>query len=645
MSTGKRLAKRSILGTRIVAPGQDGRFYPATIQAVRSTEADRLARQPTRYTVRFDNSRKVSEYLETQLIGPGFSGVARDTQLMAGQRVYLTHVGREMEATIMSHDPVSDQLIVNISNGLQLKVRLDDIRLLESRKSSRLMNQTQDFSKLADFNIVHERKRLNSEKSSDGSDFLGSRKRRGSETLSEEEERSSGDETGAGSRLRRGRRLGHKLRKDQRRRGEECPGAEKKMFRMRRSGSPVIMTECTAAMVLMDLSCSPASRGRMSHASGHSDASSGQMSPSSSGVSSLGTSWSCPSPSPTLTPPFPLPPTDSEDPVEALLQLAAAANSRAQCSLSTSGSASQGPSGQAQVNPVTGEQESDEGIVSDQSNEFEDKKTEGVQTIYQCTWPGCHVTKDLCADIEKHVREKHLRRPAPSRPEDDDHEEEFYYNEIDIPVSLTSLNRTKSVSLCKPAPSAQTPSDKTIVITTSSKNGAKTTQGPVLSDHMDMARPPHENPEYTGGQRPILPGPAIATIISSNWTGKEAQAPATPAASGSTTATKVITASPASLNTSEVKREVATPVSSTGLMHAVPIAIPITTFTIASGQHSPGKYIRLSPKPFTSAPKSPLRRPRGDAKKCRKVYGMEHRELWCTQCKWKKACTRFGEGA
>ena len=60
---------------------------------------------------------------------------------------------------------------------------------------------------------------------------------------------------------------------------------------------------------------------------------------------------------------------------------------------------------------------------------------------------------------------------------------------------------------------------------------------------------------------------------------------------------------------------------------------------------SPGKYIRLSPKPYSTSPKSPLRRPRGDAKKCRKVYGMEHREMWCTQCKWKKACTRFGEGA
>merc|ERR1719328_820176 len=275
-----------------------------------------------------------------------------------------------MEGTIMSHDTALDQITVNLASGLQLKVRLEDIRLLESRKSSRLMNQTNtDFSKLADFNIVHERKRLNSEKSSDGSDFLGSRKRRGSETMSEEEERSSGDESGS----RTHRRSGQRLRKEGRRRGEECGDKSglRKMFQMTRSGSPVIMTECTAAMVLMDLSCSPANRGRMSHASGHSDASSGQMSPSSSGVSSLGTSWSCPSP--TLTPPFPLPPTEGEDPdpVEALLQLAA--NGR-QSSLAGTSSSSSNSSTTTNVstnpnNPP--EQESDEGIVSDQSNEFE----------------------------------------------------------------------------------------------------------------------------------------------------------------------------------------------------------------------------------------------------------------------------------
>lgn len=58
---------------------------------------------------------------------------------------------------------------------------------------------------------------------------------------------------------------------------------------------------------------------------------------------------------------------------------------------------------------------------------------------------------------------------------------------------------------------------------------------------------------------------------------------------------------------------------------------------------SPHKLLKLSPRPHS--PKMPVspRRQRGENKKCRKVYGMEHREQWCTQCKWKKACTRFGD--
>lgn len=38
---------------------------------------------------------------------------------------------------------------------------------------------------------------------------------------------------------------------------------------------------------------------------------------------------------------------------------------------------------------------------------------------------------------------------------------------------------------------------------------------------------------------------------------------------------------------------------------------------------------------------SPNKRVRGESRKCRKVYGMDNRESWCTQCKWKKACSRF----
>ncbi|XP_044934309.1 zinc finger protein 395 isoform X2 [Mustela putorius furo] len=45
----------------------------------------------------------------------------------------------------------------------------------------------------------------------------------------------------------------------------------------------------------------------------------------------------------------------------------------------------------------------------------------------------------------------------------------------------------------------------------------------------------------------------------------------------------------------------------------------------------------------TSPPRAPssARKARGEAKKCRKVYGIEHRDQWCTACRWKKACQRF----
>ena len=56
--------------------------------------------------------------------------------------------------------------IILQNGGPEVKKKLEEIRLLESRKSARLVcHNNTDFSKLADFNIVHERKRLNSETS------------------------------------------------------------------------------------------------------------------------------------------------------------------------------------------------------------------------------------------------------------------------------------------------------------------------------------------------------------------------------------------------------------------------------------------------------------------------------------------------
>lgn len=56
---------------------------------------------------------------------------------------------------------------------------------------------------------------------------------------------------------------------------------------------------------------------------------------------------------------------------------------------------------------------------------------------------------------------------------------------------------------------------------------------------------------------------------------------------------------------------------------------------------TPGHALGLSPRRVCTSRLSCNRKARGEAKKCRKVYGIEHRDQWCTACRWKKACQRF----
>ncbi|ODN02558.1 SLC2A4 regulator [Orchesella cincta] len=74
-----------------------------------------------------------------------------------------------------------------------------------------------------------------------------------------------------------------------------------------------------------------------------------------------------------------------------------------------------------------------------------------------------------------------------------------------------------------------------------------------------------------------------------------------------------------------------------------PLANPEYKLNQVQQQRKSPNNTQLNPKKRLSPKSSPVRRPRGDTKKCRKVYGMDRRDLWCTQCKWKKACTRFGD--
>ena len=52
---------------------------------------------------------------------------------------------------------MKDCVRVDIGDGSVITKRLEEIRLMESRKSARLVNSDTDFSLLADFNIVERR--------------------------------------------------------------------------------------------------------------------------------------------------------------------------------------------------------------------------------------------------------------------------------------------------------------------------------------------------------------------------------------------------------------------------------------------------------------------------------------------------------
>lgn len=164
MSTGKRLAKRSILGTRVSAPF-DGLYYSGIIQAIKNANPMDNSNEQTLYSVLFENkinNRKVVlDFMAQDLIGPGFQTIS-NVALNKGQKVFITYNGREVAACVDHHNVASDEVFlkVDLSAGspatnqsavshIEVRRRLDECRLSESRKSARLLELDTDYSKLA----------------------------------------------------------------------------------------------------------------------------------------------------------------------------------------------------------------------------------------------------------------------------------------------------------------------------------------------------------------------------------------------------------------------------------------------------------------------------------------------------------------
>ncbi|KAI4496204.1 hypothetical protein M0804_000014 [Polistes exclamans] len=170
---------------------------------------------------------------------------------------------------------------------MSLTKRIDEVRLLESRKSARLADQDTDFARLAD--MAGDRKRASSH-SIDVPHVIGSRKRRPSSSNDSERSYSGWSE-----------RIPY--------------GCGREGCRTNERGD--CMDECTAALVLMSLSCSPHSPhnplplhcqhnygswgGRGGGGGGVVVGSPGVGGTSNSSSSSSGASWRSGTPSPPLS--------------------------------------------------------------------------------------------------------------------------------------------------------------------------------------------------------------------------------------------------------------------------------------------------------------------------------------------------------
>lgn len=94
--------------------------------------------------------------------------------------------------------------------------------------------------------------------------------------------------------------------------------------------------------------------------------------------------------------------------------------------------------------------------------------------VYQCTYPGCRIAAvKSIARIEAHVRREHLGR---NDDHPDDGEEEFYYTEVEIPSTAPRVR-----AYTEPASQMANLS---------------------LADHLDMARPAHEDPGFVSSANP-----------------------------------------------------------------------------------------------------------------------------------------------
>uniref|UniRef100_W5MCP4 SLC2A4 regulator n=2 Tax=Lepisosteus oculatus TaxID=7918 RepID=W5MCP4_LEPOC len=243
---------------------------------------------------------------------------------------------------------------------------------------------------------------------------------------------------------------------------------------------------------------------------------------------------------------------------------------------------------------------------------FEDpiprKRKNSMKVMFKCLWKNCEKVLSTSSGIQRHIRTIHLGRNGDS--DYSDGEEDFYYSEIEVNMDtlsegLSSLTPTSPTTTAPPPvfPMPELLHSEPAFIKprvgrpqTPLSQSAPSTLCHIRTDHAYQATAPVSIPVSSK----FIPS---ENGISISW-----QSPPV-----------IFKGSPG-------------PVAQIRTVSTGEKRQPL--------QHGAVNKTHIVP-PVTTKPSTGTRKPRGEAKKCRKVYGMEKKDMWCTACRWKKACQRF----
>ncbi|XP_060773431.1 zinc finger protein 395b [Neoarius graeffei] len=207
---------------------------------------------------------------------------------------------------------------------------------------------------------------------------------------------------------------------------------------------------------------------------------------------------------------------------------------------------------------------------------------------YRCLWPGCGKVLTSCFGMKRHIRILHLGGPEQSHREED-----FYYTEVSseeeepTPPSPSLSFNSGPWSSCS-STSSQPTSQEAPPSSSALSQSAPSSAWQIHTEHLYQAC------------APIEVTVSLDSPSSCHWTSAGLQLRSQISMSRS----RSVSVGEQWLQRSNVPRS-----------HTV------------SASPSRGHCS--------------TRKGRSEAKKCRKVYGVERRDQWCTACRWKKACQRF----